>query len=247
MGRCAFPLIDFLLPSTCFGCDSPLGVRQSLGACLDCWARLQPLPHACLRCALPNPDSTDLLGPARGVCARCLLRPPPLDEVHAAVAYEGVGRRFLLRIKLSLRPELLPAMGRLLAARVLQSGIAANCREIVPLPSHPWTRLRRGFWPAAELARVVGRTTGLPVRRGILVPRVRPRRPTKGLSRARRLALAGGGLRLRGPVAGSRILLIDDVMTTGSTLFSAGRMLRESGAAEVVGAVWARTLGNPLI
>lgn len=243
--RRAFPLVDFVLPSTCFACGLPLGVHQSMGACIDCWIGLTPLPGpTCRRCALPCPPSTDLLGPAGGACARCLRSGSPLEEVRAAVAYEGAARRFLLRVKLSRRRELLPAMGLGLAALVRHWGLARGCAAIVPLPSHPWTRARRGFWPALELAREVARATGVPVRRKLLAAGLRLSRPTKRLRRVERMARGGRGMRVRRPPPGDRILLIDDVMTTGSTLLAAASLLKEAGARQVVGAVWARTVGD---
>ena len=102
------PALSILLPGGCFVCGRRLGPCHHLGACPDCWAELSVLrPPLCRSCGLPLPAATDLLGPARGRCAACLLAPPIFDGVRAAVAYGGVARRFLLAAKFGGRQEVL--------------------------------------------------------------------------------------------------------------------------------------------
>jgi predicted amidophosphoribosyltransferase len=165
------PALAFVLPTACFGCGAALGAVQRLGACAGCWGGLRALaPPLCPTCGLPEPASTDLLGPAGGRCSRCVLRPGALDRVRPAVAYDALARSFLLRAKLGGRSELLVPLGDQLA-RVLEiTGFAEGCDEIVPVPSHPWVTLRRGFVPALELACRCRRD----VSTGASPPRARP-------------------------------------------------------------------------
>ena len=236
-----FPALDFLLPAACFVCGAPLGRWQHLGACTRCWSGFQPLrPPFCLRCGLPAPSGTDLLGPSRGLCARCLVSPPVLDGVRAAVAYDGPARRFVLRAKLGRRRELLLPMALRLASAVRASGLHDGCTIIAPVPSHPLADLRRGFSPSRELARCLSRTLRVPLASRLLRRRIGAGEATKRLPAAARFAAAGREFRNRGPVRGATVLLVDDVMTTGASAESCASLLKNAGAAGVRLAVWAR-------
>jgi predicted amidophosphoribosyltransferase len=236
------PLLDFLLPTDCFACGEPLGPTQRLGACAACWSGLKPLePPLCPACGLPRPRTTDLLGPAGGRCAACVLSPPAASLVRAAVAYDRCARAFLLRAKLGGRRELFGPLGGQLVRAVEHAALAEGCTVVVPVPSHPWVALRRGFHPALELARPVARRLGLPVAR-VLARRTRSGPPAKRLGARRRRAVARGAFRVRRPLDRARVLLVDDVMTTGATADACAAALLSAGAVEVRIATWARTL-----
>jgi len=102
--------------------------------------------------------------------------------------------------------------------------------------------LRRGFSPAFELARPLGRRLALPLDGGLLVRRWKTGLEAKRLGARARRRLALDAFRVRGPIGDERLLLVDDVMTTGATLDSCARALRGAGAREIRGAVWARAL-----
>jgi predicted amidophosphoribosyltransferase len=157
------------------------------------------------------------------------------------VTYEKLARRFLLRAKLGSRPELLAALGGHLARVVEIEGLAAGCDVVVPVPSHPWLTLRRGFSPARELARPVARRLGLPLR-GWVRRRIGAAQASKRLGATQRRRTAREAFHARGKAAGQGILLVDDVMTTGATLEGCARALKAVGAGTVRVAVWARTL-----
>jgi predicted amidophosphoribosyltransferase len=182
------------------------------------------------------------VGPAGGRCASCVLDPWELDAVLAAVAYTALARRFLLRAKLDGRRELLAPLGRQLGCVLVQSGFARDSDAVVPVAAHPWTLLRRGFNPAREIARVVAAALGLPLWPGVLSRRLGHVRASKRLGRRQRRRVSAAAFRARRGVAGRRILLVDDVLTTGATAEGCARALRQAGAAQVRLAVWARTL-----
>jgi predicted amidophosphoribosyltransferase len=231
-----------LLPTRCFACDEPLGRFQRSGACAGCWADLELLAAPfCSGCGLPAEElsATGDRQPAR--CPSCARRPPAIDRVRALVIYENLARRFLLRAKLGSRPEILEELGRHLARVVEIEGLAEDCQAVVPVPSHPWITLRRGFSPARELARPVARRLGLPLR-GWVRRRLGTVQASKRLGARQRRQAAHAAFLARPGATDQGILLIDDVMTTGATLGGCARALKAVGARSVQAAVWARTL-----
>ena len=242
------PALAFLLPSTCFGCRAPLGRFQRLGACLRCWSGFRFLRGpVCSGCGLPAAESSDLLGPARGRCAACLLVRPAPDTVRALLAYDDHARRFLLRAKLSGRPELLREMGLQLAVAIERWRLHLGCTLLVPVPSHPWVNLRRGFAPADELARPVARRLGVHLDARILGRRTRSPLALKRMGATDRRSGVRRWFFVRVPLDGARVLLVDDVMTTGATARACARELKAAGATEVRVAVWGRRLpGGPV-
>jgi predicted amidophosphoribosyltransferase len=232
----------WLLPSRCFACGRPLPRAQLAGACLDCWGLLVPRPAArCRRCALRLPERAADLGPAGGCCALCMVRPLPFDRAVAAVDYDSAARRFLLRAKNGQRPEVLRPLAGQLAAAVSLSRLADGIDGIVPVPSALSARWRRGFNPAGELARELALATGHPLLTGLLRKRGFGGLAVKTLKRPARWVTAGRGIAVGRMVPGAKILLVDDVLTTGATATACATALRAAGAVEIRVAVWART------
>jgi predicted amidophosphoribosyltransferase len=237
------PLLDFVLPSDCIACDRGLDARQRMGVCSSCWCGFRRVPRpSCPGCGLPRPESCDLMGPARGLCAACLSSEHRLDAVRAVVIYDELARSLVLEAKLGRRPELFRPIGDLMAADLRASQFAGESVALVPVPSHPWSVLKRGFSPATELARRLSRTLGLPLLRGAVTRRWIPFGTAKLLARRGRISFAENAFRSRRRALPSRLLLVDDVMTTGATLEACAEALKSAGATHVRAAVWARAL-----
>ena len=245
-------VLDVAWPTDCFVCGVRLRLDQSCGACVSCWTRLRPLRGSCPACGEPAATS-DLVGPPGLPCARCLLalgrgRPwsrAALSGVRPAVAYDEVARRFLLRAKVGGRGEILPLLGGQLASTLVASSFAAGCGAVVPVPSHLGARLRRGFDPALEISRTVAAALCLPLVRALRRRWSRPGAAKRLSAAARAVALEGAFRSVGGRPLPARVLLVDDVLTTGATAAACARALRARGVEEVRLAVWARTPSRP--
>lgn len=151
----------------------------------------------------------------------------------------------VLWMKQRVHEPLTQAMGWVLADRMTERCRGEEWDRIVPVPMHWWRRLRRGVHPARVLAEAVGQRLSIPVTPSLLLCR-RPIRKQGTLSPAERQRNVRGAFRTSAThdITDEKILLVDDVMTTGATANEAARMLRRAGAREVTVAVVARGLGH---
>lgn len=235
--RLVAPLLRAALPTPCAVCLIPLGTRQLHGVCLGCWSRIRPIGgHPCPGCGAPGTEASPPVP-----CGGCLLAPPLFDACRAATVYGGAARAILLRAKLGGRHEILRVLGWQLALSLRIAALDEGCDVVVPVPSHPLTRVVRGFDPAREIGRPVAGMLGLPLDPKALRRRIGARSSAKRLrAAARRRTLAGAFVAHPKRVAGCRVLLVDDVLTTGATASAATAALRGAGAAGVRLAVWGR-------
>ena len=232
-----------LFPPRCVYCgDELLGCtlkgHWDLPLCSPCLAGFGPVDwHGCGRCGGEVPDGQ----PAPDGCPRCEKTPLRFDTVITLGRYHAGLREAVLRMKRPAHDPLSSALGRLLAER--RGGHLAEVRAevIVPIPMFWRRRLGRGKNSPEVLAGCLGRSLGVPVRRGVLV-RCRNTLPQASLAPSRRFENVRGAFRVRRPgaVRGARVLLVDDVLTTGATCSEAAKMLKEAGAAMVAVAVVAR-------
>jgi predicted amidophosphoribosyltransferase len=215
--------VEALLPGMCPHCDQPLGGGDR-GLCGPCWSLVVPRSGtSCPRCGIPVEDDLE-------PCITCAHSPPPQRATVAWGEHDAVLRTALLALKHGGRDDLAAPLGDRLAAAVAAQAWASEIDLIVPVPSHPWRRLRKP-WSASELlARRVSRklstTTSLSLRRHGLGRQT-------GRTRARRLELPQRSFSSRPVVSRRSVLLLDDVMTTGTTLRRAAEALYRSGAAAV--------------
>ena len=222
---------EALLPCLCLHCGEPIG-GATVGLCGACWSAVAPRAGAaCPHCAAPCDAEVKL-------CLACARQAPVQQGTVAWGEYDGALRSAVLGLKTHGRDELAVPLGRRLAARIAVEDWASDIELIAHVPSHPLRRLRRGWPAAATLALVAGRELSLPVR--TLLKRRGLRRQT-GRSRAEREMLPRRCFVAAGSVAGRRVLIIDDVTTTGTTLSRAAEALLAAGADTVYCAAMAVT------
>jgi ComF family protein len=230
LGTIARGALDLLYPPLCIGCRAQVGEPGSL--CAACWQGVDFIDGpACTCCGLPF--ELDPGGDAH--CAACLAQPPSFDRARAVMRYDTGSRGPILALKHADRLDLVPGFARWLdrAGRSLLD----DTDVIVPVPLHPLRLWRRRYNQSAELARSVGKIARKPIATAVL-KRVRAT-PSQGempSAQARRRNMRGAfavPAHCRSFIDGRRILLIDDVLTTGATADACARVLKRAGAAKV--------------
>lgn len=243
--RAADGLLAVLLAPACAACNASLPYPARGPVCQSCWDAIRSFtPPLCRRCGDPLP-SWRVISVEAGVCPRCRRRPSALTESRAIGAYEGSLRAIVHAFKYGGCRSLARGLGARL--RESAAGLLGNADIVVPVPLHRSRRRGRGFNQARELARHLG----LP-----LVDALRRTRATPSqtdLPAAARhgnvrdaFALARRQLPwLALNVEGLRIVLVDDVSTTGATIEACARVLRAAGAADVSAVTAARVVSRP--
>ncbi|MCI4590144.1 ComF family protein [Sphingobium sp. BYY-5] len=230
------PVVDYALPPRCPGCGGH--VAEDFAFCLPCWSGMEFLGEpCCARCGVPFPHEMG----AGAECGACLAAPPPWDSARAVLAYGDVARTVALRLKYGRRIGLARLVARQMLRHVGEAGEDAPL--IVPVPLHRWRLWNRGFNQSALIADHLGKLTGWPVEKRAL-QRVKRTMPLRGMNPAQRAKAVRGAFALRQAhgMKGRRVLLIDDVHTSGATAAACVRVLKRGGAAEVRLLCWARAL-----
>jgi ComF family protein len=219
-----------MLPGQCAVCRS----WPAQPVCEACVARFaQPQPR-CRRCALPVPAGVE-------ECGGCLRDAPPLDACHAAVAYEYPWSALVTQFKFHGEPGWARTLAMLMRSTPWVEPALEQADLVLPMPLAPERLAERGFNQALLLARSL-----TPERtRADLLLRTRHTAAQSALGRDARRANVKNAFAVEplraGELRGARTVLVDDVMTSGATIFSAAAVLRQAGAAHVTAVVVART------
>jgi ComF family protein len=227
--------LDLALPPLCAACREPV---EGKGLCPACWSKLSFITRPyCERLGIPF-----VYDPGPGILSmEAIASPPAYHRARATVRFDEISRALVHALKYGDRLDLAPMMGRWIANAGRE--LLAEADALVPVPLH-WRRLwARRFNQSAMLAAAISKESGVPVATGAL-KRVRATAQQVGLSRTERAANIQGAFRVpeegKVAVAGRRLVLVDDVLTSGATVEGCARALLRAGAANVDVLIFAR-------
>ena len=230
-------MLDIALPTLCVACREPV---DGEGVCAGCWAKLSFIaPPYCPRLGIPfvYDPGPELLS------MEAIANPPAYNRARAAVRYDDVARKLVHALKYQDRTDLAPAMGRWMA----QAGkeLLSDADLLVPVPLH-WRRgWSRRYNQSGTLAKVISRQSGVRMASETL-RRVRATEQQIGLSRPQRASNVQGAFKVaderKSDIEGRRIILVDDVLTSGATVDACARALLRAKAAQVDVLVFARVV-----
>jgi ComF family protein len=233
-------VVDVILPPTCLACRMPVG--EGSGLCPQCWvgAGFIERPY-CERLGTPFPS--DHGGPL--ISPAALAEPPAYARARAVARYGDVVRDLIHLLKYGDRLDLVPALGRWMTRAGAE--IIADADALVPVPLH-WTRLwQRRFNQSSALAHAVSKLSGVPAADHLLA-RARATPPQFGLARKERARNVQGAFKVpkasRIEVKGKKLVLVDDILTTGATADACTKALLRAGAARVDVLVLARVVDH---
>ena len=217
--------LDLLFPSQCLGCGTFGSYLCS--SCEKASPRLSP-PY-CLICAKPIPSGTQ--------CGECSSTSPPIDGIRAPYLMEGAIREAIHALKYRNHRAAAPTLGGLLANWIETTHVSGDI--LVPVPLHKRRIRERGYNQSALLAKEVGNRTGLAISEDVVI-RTRNAPPQISLSYVERIRNVEGSFECMGSVREQKIILVDDVVTTGSTMSACASALKAGGAKTVWSVALAR-------
>lgn len=232
LARTGRRVLDALLPPRCLHCGTIVDAPGTL--CMRCWNKAQFIsaPH-CDRCGLPFELAEDAAGPVV-TCAACIADPPRFDRARAAMRYDDQARALVLKFKHADATYAAPGYATWMSR--VGAALIRDCDLLAPVPLHRWRLLWRRYNQSALLAHAIGRSAGKPVIADLL--QRRRATPSQGrLGRTQRFQNVAGAFALKPAhadrVKGQRVLLIDDVLTTGATVEECAKVLKRAGAVGV--------------
>ena len=227
--------LDLALPPLCPACREPVEGR---GLCPACWSKLSFITRPyCERLGIPF-----AYDPGPGILSmEAIADPPAYNRARAAVRFDEISRALVHALKYGDRLDLAPMMGRWISNAGRE--VLAEADALVPVPLH-WRRLwARRFNQSAMLAAAISAESGVPIAASAL-KRVKATAQQVGLTRSERAANVQGAFRVpqesKPAVAGRRLVLVDDVLTSGATVDGCARALLRAGAANVDVLIFAR-------
>lgn len=231
-------LLDLLLPHRCLSCDAGLG--EGPGLCPPCWSKVRfveaPYCESCGRPFEIDPDDGLL-------CAACIAEPPLFNKARMAMIYDEFSRPLVTGFKYADRTDFARAFGGWLSRA--GRDVLEEADWLIPVPLHPWRLWMRRYNQAGILASALSRETLVPALHDGLL-RVRHTRQQVGLTASKRRRNVAGAFRVNPKRAGilkdARIVLIDDVVTSGATVTACLRVLRRQKPASISVLSLARTM-----
>jgi ComF family protein len=240
--RLLLPLAAVLLPADCLVCEGHLPAEHEGGVCLPCWRSFRRLEGPCCRrCGDPVFVFENPFPPPAFLCEDCRRHTRPFDRCRSAGIYDGALREAIHRVKFNGETALARSLGRWLARSL--PGEAREADLVAPVPLHPKKVRERGFNQSEFLSSAVAAAASAH-HRPKLLSKTTPTHSQTGLGRKDRRRNLRGTFSVGAAVSvtGSRVLLVDDIYTTGCTVEECARVLRRAGARSVRVLTLARTI-----
>ena len=222
--------LSFIYPSRCPVCRNQSDAHVYAPICLYCWSTIERYNgSSCRVCAVP------IVSPYAGVCGECLSHPPYFSFVLAYGLYSGILREAIHLFKFSGIKRLGRPLGRLLSSLPIP-----EADIIVPVPLSKRGLRQRGFNQTLILAKTLSKDLKIPFSIDCLFKR-RDTPPQSGIRAVDRKRNVKGAFEVREDVARKKVILLDDVMTTGATVRECAKTLAKAGAEEIIVVVLARS------
>jgi len=222
---CTNFILNKLYPSICIRCG--IASDLPLNLCRGCLADLPHNPHACRLCALPLPRDHE----GHRLCGACQATPSPFDTGFSPFLYQGPVRRMVSTFKFNGQLSHGRLLGQLLAQELEAAEIPLP-ELLIPVPLHKSRLQERGFNQALELCRPISRRRGIPIDYRSCV-RSKPTLHQADLNMNERKKNLRGAFGMKRPITAKHVALVDDVITTGSTLRALAVLLKHHGVERV--------------
>ncbi|NLK98517.1 MAG: ComF family protein [Epulopiscium sp.] len=223
-------LLDLIYPPRCIFCTSIIPIQEERGICRVCKDTLPFIEgKVCQKCGKPIQDSKE-----RTTCFDCVKNTPVYDKGWAVFIYEGMVKEAIYRFKYGGHKEYGKYLGKLMADRIRNQISEEGFDVIIPIPIHKNRKRKRGYNQAEELAKAISRELGIPMDVAILT-RVKETKPQSGLSIMQRQNNLKKAFKIADTINldQMKILLVDDIYTTGTTMNYCAGLLKERGAKKV--------------
>jgi len=229
LARIAGRMLDVLFPPCCLKCGAELEASGAL--CAVCWPQIRFIaPPHCACCGLPFAYDVG----ANALCGACVQDPPVFDRARAVFVYDDISRDLVLTFKHADQTQSAPGYGKWLARAGAE--LLADADLLVPVPLHRRRLFARRYNQAALLVHALAKETGRTAAPDALI-RIKKTQPHIDMGRTARRQNVAGAFRVHPKwvraLDGARVVLIDDVFTTGATVSSCARVLRAAGAVRV--------------
>lgn len=224
-------ILNLLFPSQCPICEADSDIRATNPVCFSCWSQIKKFTGPrCNICGLP------VVSEFAALCAACIEEKPHFEKIHYYASYTGVMKEAIHLMKFSgLRRLAIPLAG------VFENMNLPVVDAVMPVPLHRTKLLAREFNQTAALAKYISKKTGARLITSALI-KTKLTQPQTALSGADRRKNLKKAFAVCEDVSGLKILLVDDVITTGATVAECARALKKAGASEVHVAALARSL-----
>jgi len=229
--NCSGIILNLLFPGRCPVCGSHSYRHEYNPLCTGCWSSIRRYSGpACKTCGIPTPS------PQTGICSECLRKAPPYSKIHCYGIYDGALRTSIHLLKFHGVKRLARPLGILLSALDL-----GNYDALVPVPLHTNKLRQREFNQTALLCRHLSKILKIPVLLDSLI-KVKDTKLQTEVGRAGRLRNLKGAFAVSKEIGGKRLLLVDDVITTGATATECSSVLKKAGAKEIDVVALARSM-----